>query len=121
MASTKHLIPSFLYWLRSAFQRLQKQPAPLRTVILEDEPDVLDSSALYLLGVNQKPWAAVFQCPCGCRSDIRLNLLSEGRPRWQAHQHWDSTVSLLPSVAREVGCRSHFWIRKGLVIWARML
>jgi hypothetical protein len=38
-------------------------------------------------------------------------------PFWRLVRHADGTGSLSPSVWRQVGCRAHFWIRKGRVIW----
>ena len=39
------------------------------------------------------------------------------RPGWKLRDHWDGTASLAPSVWRKVGCKSHFWLRKGRVEW----
>ena len=106
-----------LYFIRCVFQKLRKQRAPLRVVIAEDQPDIIEAGALYLLGKKQKPWAAVFQCPSGCGARIMLNLLPELYPHWRVTRHWDSTCTLWPSVNRLVGCRSHFWLEKGLIRW----
>ena len=108
-----------LYWIRRSYRQVRKQPPPLRTAVVDELPDSLQSGVLYLLGLNQRPWAASLLCPCGCGSPIELNLLPEARPCWQVKEHWDSTISLAPSVARITGCRSHFWIRRGLVEWTR--
>lgn len=109
---------NILYWLRRTFRQLQNKTVPLRTVVLDEAPEFLDPGVLYLLGMGQRPWAAVFTCPCGCTARIELNLLPEARPCWKMRMRWDSTVSLSPSIDRMAGCRSHFWIRNGLVEWA---
>lgn len=116
MAHIKQLVRGLAYWVRYASRRLQRKPVPFKTLIVDDQPDICNRNVLYLLGVNQRPWAAVFERPCGCGSQIQLNLLSEGSPCWQVKQHWDSTITLYPSVFRKVGCRSHFWIRNGLLL-----
>jgi hypothetical protein len=106
-----------LYWLRRAVRRLRRKSDPLHTSVVNDAPESPDPNEIYLLGVGQKPWAAVFRCPCGCRATISVNLLPEARPSWAVKRHLDSTVTLWPSVDRMVGCRSHFWIRRGVVEW----
>src|ERR1700730_11091489 len=108
-----------LYWLRRAYRRGRRQTPPLRTVVVDELPDHPETGVLYLLGMKQEPWAVSFVCPCGCGSLIELNLLPDARPCWKVEEHWDSTISLTPSVARMTGCRSHFWIRRGLVEWTR--
>jgi hypothetical protein len=106
-----------LYFIRCVYQKLRKQRAPLRVVIAEGQPEIIEVGSLYLLGKKQKPWAAVFQCPSGCGARIMLNLLPELHPHWRVTRHWDSTCTLWPSVNRFVGCRSHFWLEKGLIRW----
>jgi hypothetical protein len=107
-----------LYWIRHLYRRVRGQESPLRTLIVEELPDNPMAGIMYLLGVNQKPWATAFRCPCGCGALIELNLLPEARPSWQVKPYWDGTVSLYPSVNRLTGCRSHFWINRGLVKWS---
>ena len=89
-----------LYWIGRLYGWIRGQEPPLRTLIVEELPDNLMAGILYLLGVNQKPWATAFLCPCGCGALIELNLLPEVRPSWQVKQRWDRTVSLYPSVNR---------------------
>lgn len=57
---------------------------------------------------------AALSCPCGCGHRVMLNLLD---------QHSCEFVNGLPTVypsilAADAPCRSHFWIRKGEVVWA---
>ncbi|WP_436231260.1 DUF6527 family protein [Caballeronia sp. LjRoot29] len=56
-------------------------------------------------------------CPCGCGEVIELNLLKQARPCWSAEEHPDGTISLVPSVWRQRGCRSHFFLRRGGIEW----
>ncbi|WP_371815099.1 DUF6527 family protein [Bradyrhizobium sp. CCBAU 51753] len=44
-------------------------------------------------------------------------LLKEIRPRWDARVDQRGHVTLHPSVWLKQGCRSHFWLRDGRVIW----
>jgi hypothetical protein len=50
---------------------------------------------------------------------ISLSLISTDNPRWHARLHVDRTVTLSPSIWRTKGCRSHFFIRGGRILWAR--
>ena len=108
-----------LYWIRRSYRQARKQLPPLRTVVVDELPDSPQGGVLYLLGLNQMSWAALLLCPCGCGSLIELNLLPEARPCWRIKEHCDSTISLTPSVARITGCRSHFWVKGGLIEWTR--
>lgn len=86
-------------------------------VRVEDLPDQLEKEKVYLAGEGANVWAAALQCPCGCGERIELSLLPQSRPSWRAEVHADNTVSLTPSVWRQKGCKSHFILRLGRVIW----
>lgn len=64
-----------------------------------------------------RAWAAVLQCPCGCGDRLGLNLCGElDTPSWQlSGSVKQPTIS--PSILRTIGCRSHFFIRGGQVVW----
>lgn len=89
-----------------------------RTVTSAEEPEVLLSSVLYLVGEQEK-WAAVFKCPCGCQEPVWLNLLEGHRPRWSISVSAEGIPTVSPSVNRQVGCRSHFFLRSGRIVWCR--
>jgi hypothetical protein len=102
-------------WIRSWFVR---KPTPLRTVHLEELPDQLDPKAVYVLGEGKHRWFAAMLCPCGCGATVQVSLMPESRPRWRLIEHGaDGTVSLDPSLWREGGCESHFFLRRGLIQW----
>jgi hypothetical protein len=82
-----------------------------------DEPDRLDRGVAYLVG-DPTLWMVVLSCPCGCDQPIHLNLMRSTRPRWELTQHADGTISVIPSVWRTSGCRSHFWLNHGRVAWS---
>lgn len=82
-----------------------------------DLPEQIHERRIYLVGESEAPWLIAFQCPCGCGSLIQLNTLKEAKPRWTYEYHRFEHISLDPSVWRKVGCKSHFWIRKGKVVW----
>ena len=89
----------------------------LRAVQVDELPDRLEGGTLYILGEGHHRWSVALQCPCRCRAIIQLNLLAEAEPRWNLALHRDETVTLYPSIWRQKGCRSHFFIRRGKVEW----
>lgn len=101
------------YWYRTW---LDGRP-PLRYLLVDELPDNLDPNIVYLEG--DPPWVAVFACPCGCGQNISLSLIPNDRPRWTARRHWDGTLTLNPSVWRTRGCKSHFFLRHGKILWVR--
>jgi hypothetical protein len=107
----------FLRWLERFFRKTKDSAEQFRWERVESLPDVLQEKRLYLIGDDDCMWAAAMVCPCGCRSTIHLSLAPDCRPSWRVRQHRNGTVSLLPSVWRTVGCRSHFVLYKGRIVW----
>lgn len=93
--------------------------SPYKTVYIEELPDQLKKNHIYVLGEREHLWEAAILCPCGCGETLHMSLHREGRPRWKVEKHKNGTVSLYPSVWRKVGCRSHFYFRKGYIEWCR--
>lgn len=89
-----------------------------KTKVAEDLPEKISKKEIYILGECFDPWALAFTCPCGCKSIIQLNLLREAKPRWEFNLYKNKKITVKPSVWRKVGCRSHFFIRKGRIVWA---
>ena len=86
-------------------------------VNVDDEPEKLMRETVYVVGIKFNKWLAMFICPCGCNSCIKLNLLKESRPRWTVKIHKNHRVTIKPSIWRIEGCKSHFTIRNGKVNW----
>ena len=57
------------------------------------------------------------RCPCGCGETIELLVLDGAKPRWDVLIDKKNLPTLHPSVWRQTGCRSHFWVRKGRINW----
>ena len=91
------------------------------TLTVDDLPDVLAPKRLYLVGEDTGPWSAALLCPCGCEATIQLSLILDDKPSWRAVRHFSGSVSLQPSVWRTRGCRSHFFLRRGRIVWSRSL
>ena len=83
------------------------------TETVTEFPDMLEPKCVYLIGDDSVPWFATLLCPCGCGAFIRLSLLNNDQPRWQAKHHLTGTVTLKPSILRKGGCRSHFFFDVG--------
>lgn len=88
-----------------------------RVVRVEELPERVRAGVVYIVGEGAHAWVAAMVCPCGCNDIIQMNLLREARPRWTFEEHADGTVSLHPSVWRQKGCRSHFFVRAGAIVW----
>jgi Family of unknown function (DUF6527) len=46
-----------------------------------------------------------------------MMILKEVKPRWDVAVDTQGHVSLHPSVWLREGCRSHFWVKSGRIIW----
>lgn len=107
------LVRRFIAWLL----RWRRGSELIRTVYLQELPEVLHANTLYVLGEGQHRWSASMLCPCGCGELLQVSLMPEGRPRWHLARHADGSVSLHPSVWRNIGCRSHFFFRNSRIVW----
>lgn len=106
MLIIKKLIDRFKQWLTGN---------QLLVVSIEDVPSILGKKRLYLVG-KSSPWLLIFECPCGCREKIHLNLLPDDSPFWSVYFR-NKQVYVRPSIKRTVGCKSHFWITEGKIKW----
>jgi hypothetical protein len=62
-------------------------------------------------------WSVGMRCPCGCGQRLEMMVLKEVKPRWDVSVDLRGHVTLHPSVWLREGCRSHFWVRSGKIIW----
>lgn len=109
----------FLRWIERLFRSSKDSAETFQWMKVEHLPASLAEKKLYVLGDDECEWAAAMNCPCGCGSAIHLSLAPDSRPTWRVRRHRNGTVSLLPSVWRTVGCRSHFVLYKGKIFWCR--
>lgn len=88
-------------------------------VITEAAPslEALQSSVLHVVRANGKDRWAMLRCPCGCGEVLTLSLQDVHQPHWRLTQSNFGHPSLYPSVWRQTGCFSHFWIKDGQVQW----
>lgn len=83
-----------------------------------DPPEAFSPHILYVVTEDGEPWHVAMLCPCGCHAAIELNLIPDERPCWRLTRHWRGLPSIHPSIWRKRGCRAHFWIRRGRVLWS---
>ena len=95
----------------------RSKPLVFRAIYVNDVPDSLQKQVIYIAGETGHFWSVSMLCPCGCGDMIQLNLLQQVRPCWQVQTHPDQMISITPSVWRQQGCKSHFWIRHGRIDW----
>jgi hypothetical protein len=83
---------------------------------IDEHPPVLQPHRIYLMG--NPVWRVAFLCPCGCGSVVELCVLPEAIPHWKLTVDNKRRVTLQPSVWRTAGCRSHYFVRLGRIVWA---
>jgi hypothetical protein len=85
----------------------------LRNRFVEYIPEDIEEGVLY---ISIRFGTAVHQCCCGCGAEVVTPL----SPTDWAITYDGESVSLDPSIGNwDAGCHSHYWIRRGMVIWAR--
>jgi Family of unknown function (DUF6527) len=98
---------------------LPSESARYRCQYTNEFPEVLDEGIVYLQGKVGHEWLAGFACPCGCGDVIELTMIKTFSPRWNISIEDNGVVTLTPSINRSVGCKSHFFITRGLVKWCK--
>lgn len=107
-------------WLANWFEAVQEWFSPRRKVLIREGdtlPSAMPKQDLILLQDDGENWSVGFRCPCGCGDVIELLMLPNVKPRWDIKIDHRGRPTLSPSVWRATGCRSHFWVRDGKVIW----
>lgn len=111
-------IKHYVEWLSAKLKSLRI--ATRRGWLVEsvaDVPDEFGGEILYAVEMEGSPWLAVLSCPCGCKDLIYLNLLPDSRPCWTLEIDERRRPSISPSIDRTEGCRSHFFLWKGELLW----
>lgn len=107
-------------WLVGVFARLVSFFVPDRKIVVQ-EGDTLPSTMplrdLVLLKDDGEEWSVGFRCPCGCGDTIELLLLPDVYPRWDMTVDGRGRPTLTPSIWKATGCKSHFWVSAGKIIW----
>ena len=69
-----------------------------------------------VLIIRGQPRWVLLKCPCGCDDEIPLNLDLRAGKAWRIYGVSDEQLTLFPSVWRDTGCLSHFFIRSGHIL-----
>lgn len=107
-------------WLRKSLERLTSWwQGDIRVISAEGDtlPSIIPTGKMVHLRDNGLSWSVGFLCPCGCGDVIELLLLQSIDPHWKLTADNLSRPTLQPSVWKKDGCKSHFWLKKGRVIW----
>jgi hypothetical protein len=108
----------FFRWIWECVRGLFRRKARgLRTEFVAEAPEKLAARVVYVECEGQNAWLAVMLCPCGCGARINLNLLPDTQPFWTVAADAAGAPSVRPSVWRTVGCKSHFFVRRGRIDW----
>jgi hypothetical protein len=107
----------FRQWLAWMLRRERRSLTLFRWIKTERLPQTLVPHTVYEVGDAECSWSAALLCPCGCGSMIQLSLVTDASPSWILHRHRNRSVTLIPSVRRTTGCRGHFVVRRGRILW----
>ena len=103
-------------WLRGFIAAMT--PRRALTIVEGDKlPEKMPLWNLVMARDDGDDWSVGMRCPCGCRQRLEMMVLKEVKPRWDVSTDSRGHVTLQPSVWLREGCRSHFWVRSGKVIW----
>jgi uncharacterized protein DUF6527 len=72
----------------------------------------LKPGVLVLVMPGERPKSLKFLCPCGCGDTVSINLMRESGKAWRIEYEPNLGLSLWPSVWLDVGCCSHFILRR---------
>jgi len=103
-------------WWRKTWARVAPR-RKLRVIAGDSLPPRLPRRDLVLAREETENWCVGLRCPCGCGRAIELLLIPEVEPRWDLTLNARGQPSLTPSVWLNSGCRSHFWVQHGRILW----
>lgn len=82
-------------------------------------PENLKKNIIYVVGDKKYVKWAYIKCPCGCNNSIMLSLNKNSFPSWSVKQDKLGRATISPSINKLDGCRSHFLVKKGKLIWVK--
>jgi hypothetical protein len=80
-------------------------------------PKKMPRRDLVLVKEGRENWSIGMICPCGCGRTIELLLIPDAKPHWTLTVDNGRRPTLEPSVWLKDGCRSHFWVQEGKIVW----
>lgn len=113
------MIRNFFRRLLSWFLPKPSEPSRRKVRYIEGDelPEQFPEFDLVVARERGDLWSAGMLCPCGCGRKLEVMLLAEVRPRWDLSIDSNGYPSLSPSVWVKDGCKSHFWLRRGNIMW----
>jgi hypothetical protein len=97
-----------------------ESPVVFSTVSIVEKPpkneDVAEHEFFFVILSNKPKWS-LFKCPCGCGDVITLSLQPVHIPHWCFTKSQAERPTLYPSIWRDKGCLSHFWLKDGRIFW----
>lgn len=126
-----NIINRLLRWLSRLLSPRVKGPyprdnKPLNQTVLYEEAKYLDApipnsdvekGIIYCIAHRGKSRWLLLLCPCGCSDVITLSVQRGHIPRWSISVTAANLPTLHPSIWRDQGCFSHFWVKGGEVFW----
>lgn len=111
-----HTLKALYRWIKSTYEAgwLNRRVEIAKGDCL---PSKMPRHNLVLVRDGNENWSVGFICPCGCKRTIELLLIPEANPHWKLTMNSKGQPTLSPSVWLKGGCRSHFWVRNGKIIW----
>lgn len=103
-------------WFRQAKALLSRR-RELMVIEGDTLPTDLPPRQVVLASENGEQVCVGMRCPCGCGYRIQLAVFDGASPRWHVTSDRRGLVTLHPSIHIKRGCRSHFWLRAGKVVW----
>ncbi len=89
------------------------------TVTVESQPlhsEIPSKTVVIVGGMDWAKWAFM-KCPCGCNEVLTLSLMKSYSPNWSIKVDKLNRITLTPSVWKKDGCYSHFFVKRGKLIW----
>lgn len=124
MSSLRHLFQSLQrIWPGDFESRLREAPLPpisYPSLLVVKRPprneEIQPGSVTIVRRGRHRKWS-MFLCPCGCGSVVTLSLQPDKSPHWTFRRSKGGRATLRPSVWRDVGCKSHFFLNDGRIHW----
>ncbi len=86
--------------------------------VYNEFPEYCKKYEINLIGENDQFDFLSMTCPCGCKEQLKLSLVKKDKPHWEVIIN-NKKISISPSIWKNKGCKSHFFIRNSKVIWAK--
>ncbi len=109
------LINIFVKWLKNKYASYFSSYYSFE--IVGEIPNSIPAKQILVVSEGGQPDTLAFKCPCGCKSVIQLNLLQDAKPCWKYRVTANGEITISPSIWRKVGCKSHFFLRRGRIEW----